>query len=173
MTRTVRDCALLLSTIAGHDPKDPSTADLPVPDYVGQLDRNVRGVRVGLVRELIDNSFIDVEVQATVTAAAKVLAGLGAIVEDVSLPLLTFAGTVFFVIADSGAAAQNRLALASGNDEFDAGPRRRMLAASLLPTAQYLESDPRRVRGLRRVAFAYDSEPRCSDRRGTAPDVDS
>jgi aspartyl-tRNA(Asn)/glutamyl-tRNA(Gln) amidotransferase subunit A len=159
MTRTVRDCALLLSTIAGHDPKDPSTADLPVPDYVGQLDRNVRGVRVGLVRELIDNSFIDVEVQATVTAAAKVLAGLGAIVEDVSLPLLTFAGTVFFVIADSGAAAQNRLALASGNDEFDAGPRRRMLAASLLPTAQYLKVEQARnlIRNQIRGAFAdYD-----------------
>jgi aspartyl-tRNA(Asn)/glutamyl-tRNA(Gln) amidotransferase subunit A len=155
MTRTVRDCALMLASIAGRDPKDPSTADLPVPDYVSKLDGNIRGLRIGLIRELIDNGFIDPEVKATVIAAARVLSSLGAIVEDVSLPLLTLAGTVFFVIADSGAAVQNRAALASGNDDFDGGPRRRMLAASLLPTSQYLKVEQARnlIRNQIRAAF--------------------
>jgi aspartyl-tRNA(Asn)/glutamyl-tRNA(Gln) amidotransferase subunit A len=62
---------------------------------------------------------------------------------------------VFFVIADSGAAVQNRAALASGNDDFDGGPRRRMLAASLLPTSQYLKVEQARnlIRNQIRAAF--------------------
>ena len=139
MTRTVADCALILGTIAGEDSNDQFAARVPVPDYVSQLTGDIRGMRVGVMRELAESDFIDAEVSETFKTAVAALEGLGAKIEDVSLPLLRLVGAAFFTIADSGAAVQNRRALESGHGNIDPGPRRRMLAASLLPTALYLK----------------------------------
>ena len=139
MTRTVADCALMLGVIAGQDPKDQFAARVGVPDYVAQLSGDVRGTRVGVMRELAESDFLDPEVRTAFTAAVANLERLGAKIEDVSLPLLRSVGAAFFTIADSGAAVQNRRALENPPGDLDPGPRRRMLAASLLPTALYLK----------------------------------
>ena len=139
MTRTVGDCALMLGVIAGADAKDQFAARVPVPEYVPQLSGDVRGMRIGVMRELAESAFLDGEVRSAFTTAVANLERLGAKIEDVSLPLLRLVGPAFFTIADSGAAVQNRRALESGHGNLDPGPRRRMLAASLLPTALYLK----------------------------------
>lgn len=144
MTRTVADSALILRTIAGHDPKDAFSARLPVPDYLAGLNGDVRGLRVGVIRELLESSFLDRETGAVVRAAAGVLGRLGARVEEVSLPMILLGGVVFCAIADSGTALQHRQALLTQPERFDAGPRRRMLAASLLPVALYLKVEQAR-----------------------------
>ena len=77
-------------------------------------------------------------------AAAASLGRLGAEVEEVSLPLILMSGVVFCAIADSGTALQHRQELLTEPERFDAGPRRRMLAASLLPVALYLKVEQAR-----------------------------
>src|SRR5713226_3035060 len=84
MTRTARDCALILHAIAGYDPADPTTSVLPVPDYTAALTGDVKGLRVGLLRA----HFTDVaapEVRDAVLAAAKTLERAGAVVDEVNL----------------------------------------------------------------------------------------
>jgi aspartyl-tRNA(Asn)/glutamyl-tRNA(Gln) amidotransferase subunit A len=144
MTRTVADAALIMRTIAGHDPKDVFTARLPVPDYVGALDANVRGMRIGVIREYFESGLLDRETAEAVRAAAAVLGRLGAQVEEVSLPMILLAGVIFCAIADSGTAVQHRRELLTEPDLLDAGPRRRMLAASLLPVALYYKVEQAR-----------------------------
>ncbi|RPH83988.1 MAG: hypothetical protein EHM88_05390, partial [Candidatus Rokuibacteriota bacterium] len=87
--RTVEDCALVLGVIAGADARDALTARRPVPDYRSALTGDVRGLRVGVIRELTDGVETDPEVHDAVMAAAGVLGALGAKVEPVSVPLVT------------------------------------------------------------------------------------
>lgn len=145
MTRTVADSALLMHVLAGHDPNDPFSARLPVPDYTAALDGRATGLRVGVIRELMDSTFLDPEVRDATTAAAAVFSRIGANVEEVSLPLFRIAGVIFAAIADSGAALEHRHLRLSSPDSFDSGPRRRMLAASLLPNALSLRVEQARV----------------------------
>src|SRR5688500_15719789 len=76
MTRTVADAALILRTIAGHDPKDAFSARLPVPDYARALDGELRGLRVGVIRELFESDFLERETGDSVRAAAAALGRL-------------------------------------------------------------------------------------------------
>ena len=88
ISRTVEDCAITLQSIAGYDPKDPHTVQATVPDYRQALTGDIRGLRVGILKELLYDDYIDTEVRDSVLAAVKVLEGLGASVEEVSIPLM-------------------------------------------------------------------------------------
>ena len=94
ITRTVEDCALTLQAIAGKDPKDHYTSSAPVPDYRQALDGNIRGLRVGVVKEMLHSQYVDPEIRHAVSAAANALAELGAIVDEVSLPMTSHAATI-------------------------------------------------------------------------------
>jgi aspartyl-tRNA(Asn)/glutamyl-tRNA(Gln) amidotransferase subunit A len=133
--RTVEDCALLLGIIAGADPRDRLTARRPVPDYPAALTGDVHGLRVGVIRELTHGPDTDAEVGSAVIAAAGVIAGLGAKVDEVSLPLVPRAGAAFMAICDSEGAALHLPWLRGRAADYDEGTRRRLLAASLLPAA--------------------------------------
>ncbi len=87
MARTVEDAAITLGAIAGHDPKDPYTWDIPVPDYRKALDGDVRGIRVGVIKELFHSEFVEPLVKDAVAKAMSLLTELGASVEEISLPL--------------------------------------------------------------------------------------
>jgi aspartyl-tRNA(Asn)/glutamyl-tRNA(Gln) amidotransferase subunit A len=84
MTWTARDCALMMEVLAGHDPADPASVDGPVPDFRGAIGRPVRGLRVGIARAW--HAAADPELVAAIDRAGAVLAGEGAIVEDVAMP---------------------------------------------------------------------------------------
>ena len=98
LSRTVEDCALTLQAVAGHDPNDGYTWDLPVPSYRDSLDPNLTGKRIGLVREMVYTDLVEPEVRDAVVQAASVLAELGATVEDVSIPLTSHANTISSVL---------------------------------------------------------------------------
>ena len=85
MTRTVRDAAILLGVIAGHDPEDATTSRLAVPDYVEGLGRGVAGLVVGVPENFYFDG-VDAEVRDAVSAAASVLGGLGARIESMAVP---------------------------------------------------------------------------------------
>jgi aspartyl-tRNA(Asn)/glutamyl-tRNA(Gln) amidotransferase subunit A len=134
LTRTVEDTALVLGVIAGHDPGDPLTSRRPVPDYRAALTGDVRGVRVGVLRELVGGDTAD-HVRSATLAAASVLARAGAVVEEASIPLLSRAGAVFMAVADSEGAGLHARWLRARAADYDQGTRRRLLTAGLLPTA--------------------------------------
>ena len=77
LARTVEDCAITMQAIAGHDPRDPYTWDVPVPDYRASLDGNIAGLRVGVLTQLVESDTLDPEYREAVTAAIAVLGGLG------------------------------------------------------------------------------------------------
>ena len=133
MTHTVEDCALILQVIAGYDPRDYASANLPVPDYRASLDGNIQGMRVGIIQELLESDSIDPEVQGAVKDAAALLGRLGASVEEVSLPMVNLAGRVYPAICDAEFASLHRKWLASRPGDYDRLTRRRMLTASLIP----------------------------------------
>ena len=87
LCRTVEDTALTLQVIAGHDPLDPASADMPVPDFSASLGRDLTGVRIGFTRQFyIDNPLLTQETARALDAAAERMAALGAIVDEVDLP---------------------------------------------------------------------------------------
>ena len=135
LSRVVEDSALVLGIIAGRDDRDPTTSRLPVPDYLSALRRDLRGLRLGMIAELIAGA--EPEVRNAVDAAAGVLVQLGAVVEAVSLPLLPAAGAVFMAVADAEGAGLHRAWLRERGGEYDRGTRRRLLTAALLPASAY------------------------------------
>ena len=92
--RTVEDCAITLAAIAGHDPKDKLSSTEPVPDYRTALTGDVKGLRFGIVRELLYSDLVEEEVRLSVLAAAGTLREMGAQVEELSVPLAANAGTI-------------------------------------------------------------------------------
>ena len=94
ISRTVQDCAMTLGAIAGHDPKDGYTWDVPVPDYPAALTGDVRGLRLGVITEQRESDLVDPGVRDSVTAAVSKLVELGATVQDVSIPLSVHQGTI-------------------------------------------------------------------------------
>ncbi len=104
MTRTVEDCALVLSAIAGHDPSDSTSIPANLPDYAASLDAGVDGLRIGVVREYFGDG-IDPAVAKAAQDAIATLEGLGARVSEVTLPNSRAALAVYYIIAPSECSA--------------------------------------------------------------------
>src|SRR3990170_2590442 len=100
----VRGAALLLQAIAGHDPLDSTSTEVPVPDYAGGLGRGIQGLRVGIPSEYFIEG-MDPEVEKAVSAAIEVLKGLGAKTEKVSLPTTNYALAAYYLIAPAEASS--------------------------------------------------------------------
>ncbi|GAW27626.1 Asp-tRNA(Asn)/Glu-tRNA(Gln) amidotransferase subunit GatA [Carboxydocella sp. ULO1] len=103
--RTVRDCALITQTIAGHDPKDSTSAGLPVPDYLQALEGGVKGLKVGVPREYYQVEGIQPEIRAAVEKTIKALEDLGAEVGECSLPHTRYALATYYLIAPAEASS--------------------------------------------------------------------
>ena len=103
MARTVEDLALVLQALAGHDPADPTSARVPVPNYSAALVRPLRGVRIGVPRAFCCAA-VDREVSAAFEAALGALRDAGATVNDVEIPTLALAGPMLgaIILAESG-----------------------------------------------------------------------
>ena len=145
MTKTVEDCALVLGAIAGYDPNDPYTSRLPVPDYTRGMKDGVQGLRVGLVRELHNNSDMHPEVRSAIDASLAVFKDLGAEVKDVSIPLVELAGAIFVGIADTeGAGARDEI-LRTRPQDLDQASRTRLLSGALVPAKLYNRAAKARV----------------------------
>ena len=102
--RDVRGVALLLQAIAGHDPLDSTSTDVPVPDYLAALGQGIEGLRVGIPSEYFIEG-MDPEVEKAVRDAIEVLKGLGAKTEKVSLPHTDYALAAYYLIAPAEASS--------------------------------------------------------------------
>ncbi|GFN22254.1 MAG: Asp-tRNA(Asn)/Glu-tRNA(Gln) amidotransferase subunit GatA [Thermoanaerobacteraceae bacterium] len=102
--REVTDCALVLQAIAGHDPADSTSGDLPVPDYLGALQADIKGIKVGVPKEYFVEG-IEPEVANLVRWAIDRLADLGAICEEISLPHTEYALPAYYLVATAEASS--------------------------------------------------------------------
>jgi aspartyl-tRNA(Asn)/glutamyl-tRNA(Gln) amidotransferase subunit A len=95
----VADAALMLNVISGHDPKDSTSVPSVVPDYLADLEKPLKGLRLGIVKEYDLASGIDAEVKAAVDAAVATYKELGATIVDVSLPTTPYGIAAYYIIA--------------------------------------------------------------------------
>jgi len=100
----IHDTALLLGAVAGHDPLDATSIDVPVPDYAAVLGAGVKGLRIGVPDEYFEAG-LDPEIDRAVRAAVDVLRDLGATVEPVSLPTTSYGVATYYVVAPAEASS--------------------------------------------------------------------
>lgn len=98
MTKDVRGCAQMLQAIAGHDERDSTSVKIPVADYVGELEKSVKGKRIGVPKEFSVDGMDD-EIRKNVENSVAVLKGLGATIVDISLPSTPHAVATYYVLA--------------------------------------------------------------------------
>jgi aspartyl-tRNA(Asn)/glutamyl-tRNA(Gln) amidotransferase subunit A len=107
LARSVEDAAILLGCVAGHDPLDSTSLDVPVPDYVREMKSGagLKGVRVGVPREYFASGGIEVGVETAVRAALDVIVDLGAELVDISLPHTEYCIPIYYLIATAEASS--------------------------------------------------------------------
>ena len=143
MVRTVEDAALSMNAIAGYDPKDVASARVEIPDYTTALTGDVRGLRIGMVREYFEAP-LDPEVDRSVRDAIGVLESLGAVVTEVSFPMFNDSQAISGAILMSEAAAYHRDLLASDGEKLYPPVRVRLEAGLFVSAADYLRAQQAR-----------------------------
>ncbi|PHP26945.1 Asp-tRNA(Asn)/Glu-tRNA(Gln) amidotransferase subunit GatA [Limimaricola cinnabarinus] len=104
MTRDVRDAAIMLRAMSGHDPKDSTSADIAVPDFEAMLTGDIRGKVIGIPREYhVDG--MPGEIEALWTRGTEMLRDAGALIRDISLPHTKYALPAYYVIAPAEASS--------------------------------------------------------------------
>jgi aspartyl-tRNA(Asn)/glutamyl-tRNA(Gln) amidotransferase subunit A len=145
MTRTVRDNALLLGAIAGHDPHDPGSADHAPEDYTRDLHKGLKGLTIGFVRHFHEaDTPASPDVAAALDEAARLLAAEGAVVRTVTLPSLTEFGGVNRMILLPEASAIHEPWLRERPGDYAALTRRRLLPGMFLSGGDYVQAQRRR-----------------------------
>ncbi|SDT90137.1 aspartyl/glutamyl-tRNA(Asn/Gln) amidotransferase subunit A [Pseudomonas pohangensis] len=104
LARTAEDCALLLQAMAGFDPKDSTSVEQPVDDYLANLNQPLNGLRIGLPKEYF-SAGLDARIAEKVLEVVEVLKKLGASVRDISLPNMQHAIPAYYVIAPAEASS--------------------------------------------------------------------
>ena len=105
LAKDVTDCALVMNVIAGQDLRDSTTVDIAVPDYTRALNKDIKGLRIGIPKEYFVEG-MQPEVREALKTAINVLAGLGAIIDwDVSLPNTRYGLAAYYILAPSEASA--------------------------------------------------------------------
>ena len=132
LARSAEDTAIMLQAIAGYDPNDPTTSREPVPDYSASLTGDVKGLRIGIVQQMMGDQ-VEPETRDIVSQAIDVLKGLGAVVEPVSIPLMEKMHGVHTAICDGQAASYHRGHLRERYMDYDYNTRVRLLVGCLIP----------------------------------------
>jgi aspartyl-tRNA(Asn)/glutamyl-tRNA(Gln) amidotransferase subunit A len=104
LARNVKDAAIVLRTIAGRDPMDSTSAEVPVPDYVAELEKPVRGLKIGVAKEYFGEG-LDSEVRKAIEEAIHKLAQLDCEIVPVSLPHTEYAIPTYYIVATAEASA--------------------------------------------------------------------
>ncbi|NNC55817.1 MAG: Asp-tRNA(Asn)/Glu-tRNA(Gln) amidotransferase subunit GatA [Pseudomonadales bacterium] len=104
MTRSAEDAALMLNAMAGHDPRDSTSAARDCPDYCASLEQDIRGLRIGMPKEYFDQR-LDGDMAAAVRASLGELESLGAVLVDVELPNSALSVPAYYVIAPAEASS--------------------------------------------------------------------
>lgn len=133
ISRTVSDCAITLAAIAGHDPKDGYSWDVPVPDYLAALSGGVQGLKIGVITERVQGDAVDPQVRDLVVKAIAQLGELGAIVSDIDIPLIAQSATISTAVTYGDVSGVHREGIDKRLKEYDYNLQLRLLAGAILP----------------------------------------
>ena len=140
ISKSVEDAAITIQAIAGHDPKDRYSWDVPVPDYRTALTGDIQGIKLGVIQERMDSPNLDPEFRDTVAKAISVLGELGASSEDVSIPLAPNAGALTMSILSVEWSNLHRPLFEPNIDELDHNNKIRFLTGSVIPAQYYYKA---------------------------------
>ncbi|HIN05888.1 MAG TPA: Asp-tRNA(Asn)/Glu-tRNA(Gln) amidotransferase GatCAB subunit A, partial [Dehalococcoidia bacterium] len=157
ISRTVEDAAITLGAIAGYDPKDSYSWDVPVPDYRAALSGDIKDIRIGAITELIHSEIVDPEVRDAVVHAGTVLGEMGATVEEVSLPLTVHGGTITGALINVESAMTYSDWIRERLDEFGHSNKIGLLTGSILPAQAYYKVQKLRELMRRQVQKALET----------------
>ncbi|OBH74564.1 amidase [Mycobacterium scrofulaceum] len=144
LTRTVEDAALAMNAMAGYDPSDPGSADVPVPDFSATLDGGVSGTTVGVPVNFFTER-VDPEVSKAVEAARALLADLGVRLREVRLPLADEVMATEFAILQPEAASYHRQMLREHADLYTNDVRQALEAGASVLAIDYLDAQRKRA----------------------------
>jgi len=130
LTLTAEDAALLMQVMAGFDPQDSTSADRPVPDYSASLGDSLKGKRIGLPTEFFDDG-LEAESAACIHTAITVFEGLGATIEEVSLPNIGASVPTYYIVAP---------AELTRKEGFGAEVKRRIMTGTYVLSAGYYDA---------------------------------
>lgn len=139
MTRSVRDAALVMNVIAGPDARDPSSRERTPEDFTYRLGRPIDGLRIGIPQEHYFD-VLDPEVGKAVMAASRVLEGMGATIEQVSIPMLDNVAAISSTIMLAEAAEVHLEHMREHRDQFDPAVRDRLEPGTTIPAVQYVRA---------------------------------
>ncbi len=141
MTRTVRDNALLLDLIAGHDPADPGSVNRATGGYTAELERGVRGLRIGVIRHFYTHDMkADPQMAAGIEAAIRTLGELGAVVSEVQTASLDEYAACNRTILSSEAFAIHEQWMRERPQDYGALARERIMAGAFVRAADYVNA---------------------------------
>jgi aspartyl-tRNA(Asn)/glutamyl-tRNA(Gln) amidotransferase subunit A len=143
LTRTARDCARVMTIIAGHDPRDPTSAREPVPDYEAALTGDIRGVRIGVPANVFFDD-ADAPVIAAIDRAVEVLRARGASVTRLTLPLMDAIAAYGSIVSRVEAAAIHAEWMRTDAQAYGAHISGRMYPGYAIPAPYYVEALSRR-----------------------------
>ncbi|MFM1987231.1 MAG: hypothetical protein RJA99_188 [Pseudomonadota bacterium] len=151
LARTVADCAVTLGALAGFDPRDPGSADVPVGDYTTELELGVKGLRIGVPRNFFFEH-VEPEVEANVRAAIALLEKEGAELVEVEIPMADLIASIEFGLCMPEASAYHRTMIRERADLYEPDVRTFLEAGMLIPAVDYIAA--LRQRTLMQAAWA-------------------
>jgi len=140
ISRSVEDAAITIQAIAGYDPKDRYSWNVPVPDYRQALTGDIQGIKLGVVQERMDSPNLDPEFRDTVAKAISTLGEIGASSQDVSIPLAPKAGALTMSILSVEWSNLHRPLFEPNIDELDHNNKIRFLTGSVIPAQYYYKA---------------------------------
>jgi aspartyl-tRNA(Asn)/glutamyl-tRNA(Gln) amidotransferase subunit A len=174
MAWTAEDCALLLQVLAGHDKRDPASADRPVPDYTALLGSGVKGVKIGVIHHFHEVDYVVSDgVRRGIDAAIATLRGLGAEIREVQLsPLQDWGACGSLISMTERAAAYEEWARTRLGD-FSERVQRRLMLGTLVSGVDYVQAVRRRreLRAELKAAMDGLDVVLTASQTGEAPDI--
>ncbi|MFD1706416.1 amidase [Siminovitchia sediminis] len=142
--RSVSDLALMLNSMAGYDPKDPLSLNVPFKDYTANLGKGIRGLKIGIPTYYLEG--LEPDIEKLFTHAISTLKALGAEVREIVMPELSLATFSGYATATGEGATIHQQWLQTHLQDYAADSRALLLSGSLLPTPKYLRAQQARRR---------------------------
>jgi len=139
MTRTVEDCALVMNAIAGYDPNDPTSINLPVKDYTRALTGEIKGFRLGVIKEFFDLP-IESQVKISFWRAMDKLTELGAIISEISWPIYHYGTAIASLIQMAEATSYHRELIRKKGPLIYPPVRLRLEAGVFISATDYIQA---------------------------------
>ena len=156
MTRSAHDAAIVMNALAGHDPRDPSSAQMETVDFADGIGEGISGLKIGIPEDFFYD-VIDSEVSAAICQAAGVLAELGAVVESCSIPALNHCLGISSAILVTEAAETLFPHIRDCPDDIGADVRARLYLGAMTPAVDYIKAQRARAAYNEQLAEAMET----------------